>query len=200
MDNMKTRRIIISILLTMMLCAGCGNAEENVESSVAEEAAGEEETESSAALEGTIEPAQNLPESDITVPDYLQGEETETFSETEESEDGTVYHLSGEEQSEAAKEIATEIEDSINEVLSNKEYYPNITGISVNETCSEFNVTFSSQDITLYENTLQMSLCIVGNKFQLYQGKAEDELMTTVNYIDGGSDEVFFSTNSANIQ
>lgn len=200
MDNMKTRRIIISILLIMMLCTGCGNAEETKESSIAEETVGEEETESSTALEGTIEPTQDLPESDITVPDYLQGEETGGFSEAEESKDGTVYHLSGEEQSEAAKEIATEIEDSINEVLSNKEYYPNITGISVNETCSEFNVTFSSQDITLYENTLQMSLCIVGNKFQLYQGKAEDELMTTVNYIDGGSGEIFFSTNSENIK
>ncbi len=197
---MKTRRIIISIFLIMMLCTGCGNAEENVESSAAEATVDEEKTESSAVLEGTIEPVQDLPEGDITVPDYLQGEETGSFPEGEESEDGTVYHLSGEEQSETAQEIATEIEDSINEVLSNKEYYPNITGISVNETCSEFNVTFSSQDITLYENTLQMSLCIVGNKFQLYQGKAEDELMTTVNYIDDGSDEVFFSTNSANIQ
>lgn len=29
----------------------------------------------------------------------------------------------------------------------------------------------SSRELSLYENVLHMSLCIVGDRFQLYQGK-----------------------------
>lgn len=108
--------------------------------------------------------------------------------------------MSGEEQTEQARQIAEHIEDSVNEVLTNKEYYPNITAISVNSDCTEFNVTLSGREVSLYENVLPMSLCIVGNKFQLYQGKDADELMTTVNYIDEKSGDVFSSTNSNDIR
>lgn len=45
-----------------------------------------------------------------------------------------------------------------------------------------------------------MSLCIVGDRFQLYQGKQENELMTVVNYIDGDSGEIFNSVNSQEIK
>lgn len=66
---------------------------------------------------------------------------------------------------------AAQIEDSINQVLADQEFYPNVTGISVNPVCTEFNVMLSSRELSLYENVLHMSLCIVGDRFQLYQGK-----------------------------
>ena len=62
-----------------------------------------------------------------------------------------------------------------------------VTGISVNPECTEFNVTLSGRELNLYENVLPVSLCIVGDKFQLYQGKLESELMTVLNYIDEDS-------------
>ena len=96
--------------------------------------------------------------------------------------------------------MAAQIEDSINQVLADKEYYPNVTGISVNPECTEFNVTFSSKNLSLYENVLHMSLCIVGDKFQLYQGKQEGELMTVVNYIEVDSGEVFNTITSKEIK
>ena len=58
----------------------------------------------------------------------------------------------------------------------------------------------SSRELSLYENVLHMSLCIVGDRFQLYQGKQENELMTVVNYIDGDSGEIFNSVNSQEIK
>ena len=85
-------------------------------------------------------------------------------------------------------------------MLTDKDYYPNITGISVNPECTEFNVTLSGRETSLYENVLPLSLCIVGDKFQLYQGKSEDELMTVVNYIDGNTGEIFVTTNSEDIE
>lgn len=124
------------------------------------------------------------------MPEYLKGE----------NEEDSVYHLSGEEQTEMARQVAGQIEDSISQVLADKEYYPNVTGISVNPKCTEFNVSFSSRNISLYENVLHMSLCIVGDRFQLYQGKQADELMTVVNYIDEDSGEIFNTISSKDLK
>ena len=52
----------------------------------------------------------------------------------------------------------------------------------------------------MYENVLHMSLCIVGDRFQLYQGKQESELMTVVNYIDEGNGEIFNTISSREIK
>lgn len=197
MSTMKTKKKYIAIFMFILICCtGCGTSE----TESAEETREETVSPSPPTMEGTIETAENLPEKDITVPDYLKGEETEAFPAEEETDGDTVYHLTGEEQAEAAAQVASEIESSINEVLSNKDFYPHITGISVDEGCTEFNVTFTGRDISLYENTLQMSLCMVGNKFQLYQGKSEEELMTVVNYIDSSTGEVFFTAHSNDIQ
>ena len=58
----------------------------------------------------------------------------------------------------------------------------------------------SSRELSLYENVLHMSLCIVGDRFQLYQGKREGELMTVVNYIDENTGEIFNTINSREIE
>ena len=195
-SNMK-KKVLAALILGMLFCTGCGKEAETEE--VAEEI--------SATMEGTIEVVEDLPERDIEIPEYMKSEEDLSREEEEEDaadhleeEEKTTAHLSGEEQTEAARQIAGQIEDSINQVLADKDYYPNITGISVNAECTEFNVTLSSKEISLYENVLPMSLCIVGNKFQLYQGKQEDELMTVVNYIDADSGEIFSTINSGEIE
>jgi len=196
MFKLKKKVLFTLIVSGIALCTACGGKSEA------------EADEADAVLEGSIEVAENLPDRDIKVPDYLKGEEEEEFKEKEINEEDPdpadeeepVYHLSGEEQVEKAHQVAEQIEDSINQVLTDKEYYPNVTGISVNPECTEFNVTFSSKDLSLYENVLHMSLCIVGDRFQLYQGKQEEELLTVVNYIDGESGEIFNTINSKEIE
>lgn len=190
----KGRLLTTALLLGVLLCAGCGKeAAEDVKNQ--EESVEEMPEELSSEMEGSIDVAQDLPDREIKVPDYLK-ESVETIEETEE----TSQHLSGEEQAEEARQIADHIKESIDQVLTDKDYYPNITGITVNSECTEFNVTLSNRTVSLYENVLPMSLCIVGDKFQLYQGKTEDELMTVVNYIDESNGEVFATTNSRDIE
>lgn len=155
-------------------------------------------------MEGIIEIVEELPDRDIKVPDYLaEGNEEEPNGENQDSVKGgeePVYHSSGEEQAEKARQVAVQIEDSINQVLADKDYYSNVTGISVNPECTEFNVIFSGRKLSLYENVLHMSLCIVGDRFQLYQGKQENKLVTVVNYIDEDSEEIFNTINSRELE
>lgn len=208
MLNKKGKMLIGLFVFCMFFFTACAEKSE-VESGVSKDG-----NETSPVMEGSIEVIETLPDRDIMVPEYLQGEREEELNKEKNSEedfieenpdqetgsDEIVYHLSGEEQTENARQVAAQIEDSINQVLADKDYYPNITGISVNPECTEFNVTFSSRVLSLYENVLPMSLCIVGDRFQLYQGKQEDELLTVVYYIDVDSGEVFNTFNSKEIE
>ena len=199
MISIKKKIQLIWLVSGVILCTACSGKSETESDAESE----------SPVMEGTIEVTENLPDRDIEVPEYLR-EETEEKSyednfnekniDQEKSDDDHVYHLTGEEQIKNARQVAEQIEDSINQVLTDKDYYPNITGISVNSECTEFNVTFSNRELSLYENVLPMSLCIVGNRFQLYQGKQEDELLTVVNYIDADSGEIFSTINSKEIE
>lgn len=189
MHSKKKKMSVLLFVLGGMLCTACGRTERA--------------DETDAVMEGSIEIAEALPDRDIKVPEYLmEGNEQNSNEENSNPEERTeepVYHLSGEEQAEKAREVAAQIEDSINQVLADKEFYPNVTGISVNPECTEFNVMLSGRELSLYENVLHMSLCIVGDRFQLYQGKQESELMTVVNYIDESTGEVFNTINSREI-
>ncbi len=194
----QKRKALAVLLFGLLFCVACGRGAEQEENAPKKDGIEETTGEISSDMEGTIEVAENLPDRDIKLPEYLEQEKEESPAPKEEEE--TVYHLSGEEQTKEAREIARRIEDGVREILANKEYYPHIAGISVNSECTEFNVKFSSRDISLYESVLQMSFCIMGNKFQLYQGKQENELMTVVNYIDADSGEIFSTGNSGEIE
>lgn len=214
MFHIKKKMLITLVVSGIILCTACAGKEGTESGEGKDGDAGTASEGASAVMEGAIEVAQDLPDRDIRVPEYLKGE-TEEKPGGEKADEGnsneenpdqekkggdSVYHLSGEEQAENARRVAAQIEDSINQVLADKDYYPHITGISVNPECTEFNVTFSGRELSLYENVLPMSLGIVGNRFQLYQGKQEEELLTVVNYIDGGSGEIFNTFNSKEIE
>lgn len=194
MRSARGKILAAALLFGVLSCAGCGRETEEAPKKQ-EETAEEIPESSSSEIGGSIEVTQDLPDREISVPEYLK-DNTGSAEDTEE----TPKRLSGEEQAEEARQIADHIEESIDQVLTDKDYYPNITGISVNPECTEFNVTLSGREISLYENVLPLSLCIVGDKFQLYQGKSEDELMTVVNYIDEETGEIFQTINSEDIE
>ena len=150
-------------------------------------------------MENNIATTQKLQGGFITVPSYLQGEETKALSPVEESDNETTYELDGQQQTTLVQQTADQIQDSISEVLSDQTYYPHIIKISVNEDCSEFEVTFSSTELTIYETTLRMSLYLAGNKYQLYTGVPSDKLFTAVHYIDNITGEIFITGDSTEL-
>lgn len=192
MISMKRQiQIQITIFTIFILaCAGCTV-------STPEDKKPEQETQ--AVLEGELARADNFHGGSLTVPAYLQGSETDGFLVVEETEDYITYQMDESQQTQAVDRMALNIRESINQVLADREFYPDITGISVNEDCTEFNVSFSGTDLNIYETTLRMSLYIAGEKYQLYQGKNKDELLTTVNYIDGATGELISTGNSKDL-
>lgn len=136
---------------------------------------------------------------ELTVPSYLQGEETAAFSVVGETEDSITYHLTKEQQTEAVSLIAAQFKDSIDQVLADKEFYPHITEISISQNPTVIDVFFSGTQLNTYETTLRMSLYIAADKLQLYYGIAADEILTTVNYIDKDTGEIFSTGDSGGL-
>ena len=201
MEHMK-RKYFLTILTVFcsvtFLCTGCGkNSLPSQDTSVSLEEKLTEE--SSVTLTGEIKKIEHSEGGSITVPSYLQGEETISLSPSESTEDSVTYQLDTQQQTDILNQLTNQIESSVSQVLSDKKFYPDITAISVNEDCTEFNVTFSSSEITIYETTLRMSLYIAGDKFQLYQGIPEEQISTTVNYIEASNGKVFATGSSADI-
>lgn len=194
---MKNKKLtILTILITIpLLFTGCANREANADASVS--APTDEEI--TAVFEDEPKKEDIIPKNELIVPSYLNGAETEDFSIADEGEDSVTYHLDETQQAEAVDQVSAQLKDSINQVLADKEFYPNITEISVSKNYSVFDVTFSGTEINTYETTLRMSLYITGDKLQLYQGVPEDKLLTTVNYIDGETGEVFSTGDSSNL-
>lgn len=194
---MKNKKLtILTILITIpLLFTGCANKEANADASVS--APTDEEI--TAVFEDEPKKEDIIPKNELIVPSYLNGAETEDFSIADEGEDSVTYHLDETQQAEAVDQVSAQLKDSINQVLADKEFYPNITEISVSKNYSVFDVTFSGTEINTYETTLRMSLYITGDKLQLYQGVSEDKLLTTVNYIDGETGEVFSTGDSSNL-
>lgn len=192
---MKNKKLtILTILITIPLSfTGCANKEAGAD--VPASADGE----IIAVFEDEPEKEDIIPINELIVPSYLNGDETEDFSIAEEGEDSVTYHLDETQQAEAVDQVSSQLKDSVNQVLADKDFYPNITKISVSKNYSVFDVTFSGTEINTYETTLRMSLYIAGDKLQLYQGVPEDKLLTTVNYIDGETGEVFSTGDSSNL-
>lgn len=192
---MKNKKLtILTILITIPLSfTGCANKEAGAD--VPASADGE----IIAVFEDEPEKEDIIPINELIVPSYLNGDETEDFSIAEEGEDSVTYHLDEVQQAEAVDQVSSQLKDSVNQVLADKDFYPNITKISVSKNYSVFDVTFSGTEINTYETTLRMSLYIAGDKLQLYQGVPEDKLLTTVNYIDGETGEVFSTGDSSNL-
>lgn len=192
---MKNKKLtILTILITIPLSfTGCANQEAGAD--VPASADGE----IIAVFEDEPEKEDIIPINELIVPSYLNGDETEDFSIAEEGEDSVTYHLDEVQQAEAVDQVSSQLKDSVNQVLADKDFYPNITKISVSKNYSVFDVTFSGTEINTYETTLRMSLYIAGDKLQLYQGVPEDKLLTTVNYINSETGEVFSTGDSSNL-
>ena len=83
--------------------------------------------------------------------------------------------------------------DSIQTILDDKEYYPDITSIEVTSDYTVFTITLESDVMNTYESMLVMSFYTAGNEQQI----ATEDAKTTVRYINGSTNEIISETDSS---
>ena len=87
--------------------------------------------------------------------------------------------------------------DSIQTILADKEYYPDITSIEVTSDYTLFTITLESDVMNTYESMLVMSVYTAGNEQQIAAGVSPQDAKTTVRYINGSTNEIISETDSS---
>lgn len=87
--------------------------------------------------------------------------------------------------------------DSIQTILDDKEYYPDITSIEVTSDYTLFTITLESDVMNTYESMLVMSFYTAGNEQQIAAGVSPEDAKTTVRYINGSTNEIISETDSS---
>ena len=87
--------------------------------------------------------------------------------------------------------------DSIQTILDDKEYYPDITSIEVTSDYTLFTITLESDFMNTYESMLVMSFYTAGNEQQIAAGVSPQDAKTTVRYINGSTNEIISETDSS---
>ena len=148
--------------------------------------------------EAMIEEVSNLPDAKIKMPAVLAGDELTDMPV--DADNNITYELDGETRTQILNELAAEIQTSIDTVLADKEYYPNISDITVNSDCTEFAIYLTTDEPNLYESTLMMSFYTVGDRYQIYNGVSAEDVKTTVIYKNAESGTELARTDSTSIR
>ena len=146
----------------------------------------------------------NQPDADITIPSILIGEELSQIQADNtpvDNGDGTVtYSLKGGELDSILQQIADSLSDSIQDILDNDDYYPNITEITHDADYTSFTISLSDGQMSMYESMLVMSFYTIGNRYQIYSGVPADQAETTVIYVNDADNSVISRTDSTSVE
>ncbi len=110
------------------------------------------------------------------------------------------YNLDGETRAQILNDLATDIQESIEAVLADKFYYPNVSDIVVNSDCTEFTIYLTTDSPNIYESMLMMSFYTVGDRYQIYNGVDMENAKTTVIYVNANTGIELAKTNSTTVQ
>lgn len=209
----KYRKIILLLLTSTLILSGCANQSET-----------KEDLQSTPA--SIIKEVESLPDADITIPaglvgaevtNSIQSEEPETkdtdSTSTEissdssagisftENDDGTItYSMSGEQRTNIVNELSADITQSIQTILNDDDYYPDIVSITPNEDGTVFTIALADGQMNTYESMLVMSFYTIGDKYQLYKGIPADKVKTTVVYINAATGEIISESDSTSME
>lgn len=143
-------------------------------------------------------------DADITIPSILIGDEiaqVQADSTAADNGDGTVtYSLKGDEIDSILYQISVNISDSIQDILDNDDYYPNITAITHDADYTSFTISLSDGQMSMYESMLVMSFYTIGNRYQIYNGVPPEQAVTTVIYVNDADHSVISQSDSTSVK
>lgn len=187
----KINKLITATSLCILLCSGCSPTQQAPVT-----------PEVSVDLSEKQQVSQS--DADITIPSILIGDEISQIQAdgtAADNGDGTVtYSLKGDEIDSILYQIEQNISDSIQDILDNDDYYPNITAITHDADCTSFTISLADGQMSIYESMLVMSFYTIGNRYQIYSGIPADQAVTTVIYINDADNAVISKTDSTSVE
>jgi len=187
----KMKNLITTTSLCILLCSGCSPTQQ---APVTPEI----------SVDLSEKQPVNQPDADITIPSILIGDELSQIQADNtpvDNGDGTVtYSLKGGELDSILQQIADSLSDSIQDILDNDDYYPNITAITHDADYTSFTISLSNGQMSMYESMLVMSFYTIGNRYQIYSGVPADQAVTTVIYINNADNSVISRTDSTSVE
>ena len=190
-ETLKKHRHFAIISLCILLCSGCSSARQ-----------------APVAPEISVDLSEKQPaqqsDADITIPSILIGDEiaqTQADVAATDNGDGTVtYSLKGGEIDRILYQIAANLSDSIQDILDNDDYYPNVTAITHDAEYTTFTISLSDGQMNLYESMLVMSFYTIGNRYQIYSGVLPEDAVTTVIYVNAADQTVISRSDSTSVE
>ncbi len=190
-EAFKKHRHLAIISLCILLCSGCSSARQ-----------------APVAPEISVDLSEKQPaqqsDADITIPSILIGDEiaqTRADGAATDNGDGTVtYSLKGDEIDRILYQIADNLSDSIQDILDNDDYYPNVTAITHDAEYTTFTISLSDGQMNLYESMLVMSFYTIGNRYQIYSGVLPEDAVTTVIYVNAADQTVISRSDSTSVE
>lgn len=187
----KMKNLITTTSLCILLCSGCSPTQQ---APVTPEI----------SVDLSEKQPVNQPDADITIPSILIGDELSQIQADNtpvDNGDGTVtYSLKGGELDSILQQIADSLSDSIQDILDNDDYYPNITAITHDADYTSFTISLSDGQMSMYESMLVMSFYTIGNRYQIYSGVPADQAVTTVIYVNDADNSVISRTDSTSVE
>ena len=139
---------------------------------------------------------------EVTIPPDFLGESTEEeiradakeqgIKEVTFNDDGSVtYKMSKSDHKKIVKEMAVELDKSLEEMSSSGDF-PSIQKVTANKDYTQFDLTVNRAE---FENGMDsfavLGLMLGSTYYQMFAGKAVDDIELVVNYIDVDTGEVF---------
>lgn len=152
-----------------------------------------------ASEDGDSDPAADDPDLENAENGSVQAAPDGQYGQLDEDNNVT-YHLDGDTRTRLLNDLARNIEESIDAILADKYYYPNITDIQVNSDCTEFTIYLSADRPNLYESSLMLSFYTVGDQYQIYSGIPMEDAKTTVIYLSADTGAELARTDSTSVQ
>ena len=178
----RNKKLLTITVLCIVFCSGCSTISKTPE---------------------TPEKVEKIIGADITIPSALVGDELSQAGveiAATDNGDGTVtFSLNGEELTTVLNQIADNIAYSIETILGDDDYYPNITSITANDNYTSFTISLKDGQMNIYESMLVMSFYTVGNQYQIYNGIPAEEAITTVLYVNDADGTVISESDSTSM-
>lgn len=155
----------------------------------------------------TLKAEENLLSVELTIPASLVGDDAATLdeeakaagvSETTQNEDGSVtMKMSKIAHQKMLDEFKGSIDESLAEILNDKETYPSLTEITYNEDLTEFTVKVDPATYGEFEALSAIGLYIAGNVYQALNAVPENQIKTIVNFVNKDTGEIIETGDSS---